>query len=111
YQEILNFGLPPRSPNRVRVARADLELSDPKTGKPVIDPSTGAAAYNPLNKWNRGTVSARGGANASGGAVHLTSTPNTLQTELVSAAATATMPARPSIILINSRSILPETRS
>jgi hypothetical protein len=73
------------------VARADLELLDPKTGKPVIDPSTGAPAYNPLNKWNRGTVSVRGGANASGGAIHLTSTPNTLQTELVSAAATATI--------------------
>jgi hypothetical protein len=91
YQEILNFGLPPRSPEAVRVASADLELRDPITGKPVIDPSTGAAAYNPLNKWNRGTVSVRGGANASGGAVHLTSTPNTLQTELVSAAATATI--------------------
>jgi hypothetical protein len=64
YQEILNFGLRPRSPDRVRVARADLELLDPKTGKPVIDPSTGAPAYNPLNKWNRGTVSVRGGANA-----------------------------------------------
>jgi hypothetical protein len=79
YQEILNFGLPPRSPEAVRVASADLELRDPITGKPVIDPSTGAAAYNPLNKWNRGTVSVRGGANASGGAVHLTSTPNPQQ--------------------------------
>lgn len=80
YQDTLNFGLPPGSPNAVTVTVADLQLTD-SNGNPVIDPSTGLPAYNPLNKWNSGPVSIRG-ANASGGAMHLTSTPNTLQTEL-----------------------------
>lgn len=80
YQDALNYGLRPESPNRVSVTVADLQLTD-SSGNPVIDPSTGQPAYNPLNKWNSGPVSTRG-ANASGGAMHLTSTPNTLQTEL-----------------------------
>jgi hypothetical protein len=46
-------------------------------GRPVIDPYTRQPAYNPLNKWNFGTKTTP----ASGGAMHLTSTPNTLQTE------------------------------
>jgi hypothetical protein len=91
YEEILNFGLPRRSPQAVKVRREDLELPDPKTGKPVIDPSTGAPAYNPQNKWNLGTVSIRGKANAMGGVVHLTCTANTLQAEVVSAAAVSTV--------------------
>ena len=49
----------------------DLVLHDTQ-GKPVTDPSTGRPVYNPLNKWNSG----------SGGAMHLTSTPHTLQTEI-----------------------------
>lgn len=61
-----------------QIQQADLEL-------PVTDPYTGRKAYNPLNKWNTGTVS-----NATqGGAMHLTSTPNTIQTEM-GLAATAT---------------------
>ena len=80
YQNTLNFGLPAGSPNAITVAVADLYLMD-SAGNPVIDPSTGLPAYNPLNKWNTSPVSTRG-ANASGGAIHLTSTPNTLQTEL-----------------------------
>jgi hypothetical protein len=80
YQHALNFGLPNGSPNAVKVTVEDLQLTDSQ-GRPVIDPTTGRAAYNPLNKWNSGTVSTRG-ANPSGGAIHLTSTPNTLQTEL-----------------------------
>jgi hypothetical protein len=91
YQDILNFGLPSGSADAVRVAKADLELLDPANGEPVIDPSTGSPAYNPQNKWNRGTLSIRGGANATGGAIHLTSSPNTLQTELANAAAVATI--------------------
>lgn len=55
----------------------DLYLTD-KSGNPVIDPSTGRPAYNPLNKWNSGPVS----NDSQGGAMHLTSTPNTLQTEI-----------------------------
>jgi len=44
----------------------------------ILDPVTSLPVYNPLNKWNSGTE-----ANASqGGAIHLTSTPNTLQTEI-----------------------------
>lgn len=55
----------------------DLCLKDPGTGITVIDPSTGRPAYNPLNKWNSGPKRTATG----GGAMHLTSTPNTLQTE------------------------------
>lgn len=44
----------------------------------VVNPITNQPVYNPLNKWNSGTVS---DANQ-GGAIHLTSTPNTLQTEI-----------------------------
>ena len=91
YQDTLNFGLPKDSPNAVTVTVEDLQLVDHTTGKAVIDPSTGSPAYNPLNKWNRGTVALRNGASASGGAMHLTSTPNTLQTELVTLAAVATV--------------------
>ena len=80
YQDALNFGLPVDSPNLVKVDVTDLQLTD-ASGNPVIDPTTGRPAYNPLNKWNNGAASRRG-ANASGGAIHLTSTPNTLQTEL-----------------------------
>jgi hypothetical protein len=55
----------------------DLYLKDPTTGAVVIDPSTGRPAYNPLNKWNSGPHRTA----TAGGAMHLTSTPNTLQTE------------------------------
>jgi hypothetical protein len=53
-------------------------------GKAVIDPETGQPVYNPLNTWNSGPVAVRTGdaARFSGGVMHLTSTPNTLQTEL-----------------------------
>ncbi|WP_343744315.1 hypothetical protein [Chitinophaga sp.] len=44
----------------------------------IVNPVTNQPVYNPLNKWNSGPVS-----NAStGGAIHLTSTPNTIQTEI-----------------------------
>lgn len=49
----------------------DLVLKD-VNGNVVVDPSTNRPAYNPLNKFNSG----------SGGAMHLTSTPNTIQTEI-----------------------------
>ncbi|WP_370050065.1 MULTISPECIES: hypothetical protein [Salipiger] len=68
YQEILG---------RPQITLADLELHD-AAGNPVIDPGTGRPAYNPLNKWNSGPHRTADG----GGAMHLTSTPNTLQTEL-----------------------------
>jgi len=50
----------------------------------VIDPGTGRPAYNPLNKWNCGpqTTFDASGKLISGGAMHLTSTPNTIQTEI-----------------------------
>jgi len=53
----------------------------------VSDPITGQPAYNPLNKWNAGTQTLPN----SGGAVHLTSSPNTLGAEFDLAAA-ATIP-------------------
>jgi hypothetical protein len=73
YNTTLNFGAVPT--NRVAVTLADLQLAN------VIDPDTGKPAYNPLNKWNSGPVAVRG-TGATGGAMHLTSTPNTLQTEI-----------------------------
>lgn len=60
-----------------KIQAADLYLYD-QSGNVVIDPSTGRPAYNPLNRWNSGTVSTP----TQGGAMHLTSTPNTLQTEI-----------------------------
>ncbi|MFN0217126.1 MAG: hypothetical protein ACKVT2_22950 [Saprospiraceae bacterium] len=62
YQQTLDYAT---------ITMDDLVLKDP-SGNPVKDPSTGRNVYNPLNKWNNG----------SGGAMHLTSTPNTLQTEI-----------------------------
>jgi hypothetical protein len=80
YTAALNAGAP--KANWVTVTVADLQLTDPNSGAPVIDPQTGRPGYNPLNKWNSGTIATRGSEDASGGAMHLTATPNTLQTEL-----------------------------
>ena len=55
-----------------QITLADLSLPG------VTDPITNQPVYNPLNKWNSGTVSNE----TQGGAIHLTSTPNTLQTEI-----------------------------
>lgn len=60
-----------------QIQLTDLELKDGQ-GNVVTDPSTGRPGYNPLNIWNSGPVSTSTG----GGAMHLTSTPNTLQTEI-----------------------------
>jgi hypothetical protein len=81
YEQTLNYGVP--SGRAISVKLTDLQLLGPN-GQPVIDPQTGRPAYNPLNKWNSGPVAVRVGAQSafSGGAMHLTSTPNTLQTEL-----------------------------
>ncbi|SEU26589.1 hypothetical protein [Stigmatella erecta] len=70
-----------------QIVMEDLVLMDPVAGKPVVDASTGKPAYNPLNKWNSGPVSTA----TQGGAMHLTSTPNTLQTE-TGLASSATVP-------------------
>jgi hypothetical protein len=59
------------------------------SGQPVIDPSTNSPIYNPLNIWNSGTQS----MDTRGGAVHLTSSPNTLGAEFDLAAA-ATIPRK-----------------
>lgn len=69
-----------------KVTLLDLALLD-VSGQPVIDPATGRWAYNPLNKWNNGPHRSAD----SGGAVHLTSSPNTLGAEF-DLAACATMP-------------------
>lgn len=81
YQNTLNAGAP--AARQINVSLADLQLLD-GTGQPVIDPQTGSPAYNPLNRWNSGPVAQRVGDSSgfTGGAMHLTSTPNTLQTEL-----------------------------
>lgn len=82
YQQTLNNGAP--ADQQITVTVDDLQLVDPKTQTPVIDPQTGRPAYNPLNKWNSGTTAVRTGdaSQFTGGAMHLTATPNTLQTEL-----------------------------
>jgi len=69
--------------NKDQIQLEDLYLYGPE-GNIVTDPSTGRPAYNPLNKWNFGTASDSNG----GGAMHLTATPNTLQTEIGEAAGT-----------------------
>jgi hypothetical protein len=81
YQDTLNSGAP--ATRQVTVSLADLQLNG-RDGRPVFDPQTGRPAYNPLNRWNSGPTAVRIGNPASftGGAMHLTSTPNTLQTEL-----------------------------
>lgn len=69
------------------VALEDLYLRYPdgeKMGKPVEDPTTGHPAYDVTNKWNRGTGRVPGDH---GGAMHLTSGPNTLSAEIYLAAA------------------------
>lgn len=64
----------------------DLSLTDANGF--VLDPANGnQPVYNPLNKWNQGTQTLP----ASGGAMHLTSSPNTLGAEYDLAAA-ASMP-------------------
>jgi hypothetical protein len=90
YNQTLNFGAP--ASQAVTVTLADLSLF--LDGAPVIDPETNRPVYNPLNKWNSGPVSVRTGGTLSGGAMHLTSTPNTLQTEL-GLAASATVQYQP----------------
>ena len=81
YEQALNAGAPPG--RQVSVSVADLQLTDPATGKPFLDPLTGEPAYNPLNRWNHGPAAVRTGAPSdTGGAMHLTSTPNTVQTEM-----------------------------
>jgi len=76
YRQLVNPG----------IQLVDLALCDVH-GQPVTDPATGSWAYNPLNRWNSGPHSLA----ASGGAVHLTSSPNTLGAEFDLAAA-ASMP-------------------
>ncbi|WP_257454227.1 hypothetical protein [Archangium lipolyticum] len=72
--------------DKPQIQMDDLCLHD-SNGRVVMDPSTGRPAYNPLNKWNSGPFSTA----TQGGAMHLTSTPNTIQTEIGLAAA-ATIP-------------------
>ncbi|MFY9822220.1 MAG: hypothetical protein WAM82_12630 [Thermoanaerobaculia bacterium] len=67
---------------RPRVAPEDLYLHD-KLGAVVTDPLTGGKVYNPLNRWNSGTQMTADG----GGAMHLTSPPNTIGAEIYLAAA------------------------
>lgn len=67
YQSILD---------KPQITLDDLCLYD-ANGNKVQDPN-GNYVYNPLNIWNSGTIS----DDTKGGAIHLTSTPNTLQTEI-----------------------------
>lgn len=73
YQQILN------NPN---VKKEDLYLLD-SSNNPVIVRETGLPAYNPINKWNKGSSATE----TEGGAVHLTSPPNSLGAEIYLGAA------------------------
>ncbi|WP_190363999.1 hypothetical protein [Pseudoalteromonas sp. S16_S37] len=79
YQDTLNFDAPASS--RITVSVDDLTLKD-ANGHAVVDPVSGHPVYNPLNKWNNSPISNRQDSNMNGGVMHLTSTPNTLQTEI-----------------------------
>ena len=68
----------------------------PNAGDPVIDPTTGQPAYDPTNLWNGGpgfagasqpAVGTMRTPGTSGGAMHLSSPPNTLGAEIYLAAA------------------------
>ena len=72
YRSVVNAG----------VQLDDLIMHD-TSGDPIIDPETGSPAYDPLNKWNTGTIATA----TSGGAVHLTSPPNDIDSEIYLAAA------------------------
>jgi hypothetical protein len=72
--------------NKPQITLEDLSL--PGAANPV----TGGPIYNPLNKWNSGPVS----NDNFGGAIHLTSTPNTLQTEIGLATAATVQRNNPS---------------
>jgi len=92
YEDTLNANL--TSGPGITVTVDDLTLFDPFTGEPVIDPSTGRPSYNPLNKWNSGSAASRvwaGQGSDTGGAMHLTATPNTLQTEITTVGAGGTI--------------------
>lgn len=80
YESVLNWDAP--ADRQITVTLQDLQMF--ADGKAVTDPVTGAPVYNPLNKWNSGPTAVRTGDSSqfSGGVMHLTSTPNTLQTEL-----------------------------
>jgi hypothetical protein len=62
--------------DRPGIILEDLQLK--YKGEVVVDKFTNQPAYNPLNKWNFGPKRSL----TSGGVMHLTSGPNTLQTEL-----------------------------
>ncbi|MBQ4852825.1 hypothetical protein [Pseudoalteromonas sp. MMG012] len=79
YQDTLNFDAPASC--QITVSVDDLTLKD-QHGHIVVDPVSGHPVYNPLNKWNNSPISNRQSANMNGGVMHLTSTPNTLQTEI-----------------------------
>lgn len=64
------------------VQMSDLQLRDANNNV-IIDPVTGAPAYDPLNQWNTGTQALP----TMGGAMHLTSPPNTVGAEIYLAAA------------------------
>jgi hypothetical protein len=66
--------------NNAQVSKDDLYLR--KNGKIVIDPITERPAYDITNKWNNGTQTLAD----RGGAMHLTSSPNTLRAEIYIAA-------------------------
>ncbi len=83
YNELVNAG----QYNNDKVVTLDDLYLKAADGTPIIDPQTGRPAYNIINKWNYGPHATE----KSGGAIHLTSPPNTLGAEVYLAAAATIM--------------------
>lgn len=83
------------------ILRYEVDQPTGKKGDPVIDPTTGNPAYDPTNKWNSGPIRQTG---SFGGAMHLTSPPNTLSAEIYLAAAATIQ--RPSSVNSSPQSLI-----
>ncbi|MGN7867202.1 hypothetical protein [Chryseobacterium sp.] len=92
YQEILN---------NKNVKKEDLYLLD-SNGNPVIVRETGEPAYNPINKWNNGPHATPEG----GGAVHLTSPPNSLGAEIYLGAAATILRVKNNQVITDANTLI-----
>jgi hypothetical protein len=81
-EELVNWGKNKNNGRHKEVKLEDLYLRD-QENQPIIDPQTERPAYDTLNKWNKGTHTNPD----AGGALHLTSPPNSLGAEIYLAAA------------------------
>lgn len=92
YKEILN---------NENVAIEDLYLLD-QNRNPVVVRETGRPAYNPINKWNNGSAASENG----GGAVHLTSPPNSLGAEIYLGAAATILRVQSGTVITDANTLI-----